>query len=60
MATVKSPALQPGIKYNNTMQIYVGECDHGPLMFTLSDDGIHVYYANREEILSLAWRVLED
>ena len=40
MATVKSPALQPGVKYNNTMQIYVGECDHGPLMFTLSDDGI--------------------
>ena len=39
MATVKTPALQPGVKYNNTMQIHVGDCDHGPLMFTLSDDG---------------------
>ena len=39
MATVRSPALQPGVKYNETMQIHVGECDHGPLMFTLSEDG---------------------
>ena len=39
MATVKTPALQPGVKYNDTMQIHVGDCDHGPLMFTLSDDG---------------------
>ena len=39
MATVKTPGLQPGVKYNDTMQIHVGDCDHGPLMFTLSDDG---------------------
>lgn len=40
MATVRTPGLQPGVKYNETMQIQVGECDHGPLMFTLSDDGM--------------------
>lgn len=39
METVKTPGLQPGVKYNETMQIHVGDCDHGPLMFTLSDDG---------------------
>ena len=42
MATVRSPALKPGVKYNETMQIHVEECDHGPLMFTLSDDGTFI------------------
>ena len=40
METVRTPALRPGVKYNESMQIHVGDCDHGPLMFTLSDDGI--------------------
>lgn len=43
METVRSPALKPGVKYNESMQIHVGDCDHGPLMFTLSDDGMIPY-----------------
>ena len=46
METVMTPALRPGVKYNESMQIHVGDCDHGPLMFTLSDDGT-VYACNQ-------------
>ena len=54
MATVKSPALQPGVKYNDTMQIHIGECDHGSHCRMMVRIAIqcHVYSedANREEI----------
>ena len=54
MATVKTPALQPGVKYNETMQIHVGDCDHGPLMFTLSDDGkLNCINKYADQIISL-------
>ncbi|KAK7474102.1 hypothetical protein BaRGS_00034631 [Batillaria attramentaria] len=43
MATVVTPMLISGKEYNESGQIQVGSCDHGPLVFNVqkgSDDGV--------------------
>ena len=43
IATVATPFLIAGKKYNESGQIRVGTCDHGPLVFSVqqgSDDGV--------------------
>jgi len=34
--TVKTPPLKPNGTWNNSTKIQVGECDHGPLTYTIS------------------------
>ncbi|XP_064604005.1 uncharacterized protein LOC135469314 isoform X1 [Liolophura sinensis] len=36
LATVATPPLTPGQKYNETLPIQIGDCDHGPMTFTVS------------------------
>ena len=42
--TVKTPPIKPGIPWNESVDIVVGECDHGPLTYTISKqlDGMQV------------------
>lgn len=44
--TVKTPPIKPDIPWNESINIAVGECDHGPLTYTISKelDGILVSY----------------
>lgn len=35
LATVATPPLAPGRKYNETVLIQIGDCDHGPMTFTV-------------------------
>ena len=37
--TVKTPPLKPNQKWNESVNILVGECDHGPLTYMVSDEG---------------------
>ena len=43
--TVKTPPIEPDIPWNESVSIAVGECDHGPLTYTISKqlDGMHMY-----------------
>lgn len=34
--TVKTPPIQPNVPWNESVNIAVGECDHGPLTYTFS------------------------
>lgn len=36
MTTVKTPAIKPDTPWNKSENILVGDCDHGPLLFTAS------------------------
>ena len=35
--TVKTPWIKPDIPWNESVNIAVGECDHGPLTYTISN-----------------------
>ena len=37
--TVKTPPLKPDQKWNESEKIQVGECDSGPLTYTVTDEG---------------------
>ena len=43
LRTVKTPPIKPDIPWNESVNIAVGECDHGPLTYTISKqlDGTH-------------------
>jgi len=34
--TVKTPPIKPDVPWNESVNIAVGECDHGPLTYTIS------------------------
>lgn len=42
--TVKTPPIKPDIPWNESVNIAVGECDHGPLTYTIYKqlDGTHI------------------
>ncbi len=42
LQTVKTPPLQPNQQWNKTQSIAVGVCDHGPLLYTITDEGVYV------------------
>ncbi len=42
LQTVKTPPLQPDQQWNKTKSIAVGVCDHGPLLYTVTDEGVYV------------------
>ncbi|KAK7098505.1 hypothetical protein V1264_002781 [Littorina saxatilis] len=59
MATVATPFLVAGMIHNETGQIQVGSCDHGPLDFSVqqgSDDG----YSKMHVFLTFHSSVIED
>ena len=37
--TVKTPPLKPDQKWNESERIHVGECDQGPLIYSVTDEG---------------------
>ncbi len=40
LQTVKSPPLQPNTSWNETKTIHVGNCDYGPLIFTVGNEAV--------------------
>ena len=38
LQTVKTPPLQPDVSINETQSIQVGNCDHGPLTYTVGSE----------------------
>jgi len=38
LQTVKSPPLWPDVSINETQSIQVGNCDHGPLTYTIGNE----------------------
>ncbi len=43
LRTVKTPPLKPDQRWNESQSIAVGKCDHGPLIYTLTDEGTLLY-----------------
>ena len=39
IATVKTPPIHSNTPYNKSANIMVGDCDHGPLIFQVTQDG---------------------
>ena len=38
LQTVKTPPLRPDVSINETQSIQVGNCDHGPLTYTVGSE----------------------
>lgn len=62
LKTVKSPPLQPNRSWNDSVTIHVGNCDYGPLIYTVSSEtatgelvGCSLSVITKNNIAFLVW-----